>query len=232
MKVRQFRYSNDNLGYLVYGPKTAIAIDPGAVKGMISFAEKERVKIKYVTNTHSHHDHTSGNNLMLEKTHAQFLDCNAILNKTSLKLDDEDLLVFHTPGHTMDSLCFKADNILITGDTLFNGTIGNCFSWDLLAFFNSLKFLLGFPKETIIYGGHDYVEDSMVYAKLIDKQNPETDRYLEKYNPDHIISTLEDELKVDPYIRFNDKALVKVLNEKKLPRNTEYERFKSVYELY
>jgi len=232
MKVKQFRYSKDNLGYLVYGSKTAIAMDPGAVNGMISFAEEKKVKIKYVTNTHSHYDHISGNDLMLKKSHAQFLDCNAIRNKTSLKLDDEDLLVFHTPGHTMDSLCFKTDNILITGDTLFNGTIGNCFSGDLLAFFNSLKFLLGFPKETIIYGGHDYVEDSMVYAKLIDKQNPETDRYLEKYNPDHIISTLEDELKVDPYIRFNDKALVKVLNEKKLPRNTEYERFKSVYELY
>ena len=27
MKVKQFRYSKDNLGYLVYGPKTAIAID-------------------------------------------------------------------------------------------------------------------------------------------------------------------------------------------------------------
>ena len=232
MKVKQFRYSQDNLGYLVYGSKTAIAIDPGAVNEMISFAKEKKVKIKYVTNTHSHHDHTSGNDLMLEKTRAQFLDCKAIQNKRSLKLDDEDLLVFHTPGHTKDSLTFKADNILITGDTLFNGTIGNCFSEDLLGFFNSLKFLCSFPKETIIYGGHDYVKDSVVYAKLIDKQNTETDRYLEKYNPDHIISTLEDEQKVNPYIRFNDKAMVKVLNEKNLPGNTEYERFKSVYELY
>jgi len=72
----------------------------------------------------------------------------------------------------------------------------------------------------------------MIYAKLIDKQNPETDRYLEKYNPDHIISTLEDERKTNPYIRFNDQTMVKVLNEKKLPQSTEYERFKSVYELY
>ena len=232
MKVKQFRYSKDNLGYLVYGKKTAIAIDPGAVKEMISFAGKKQVNIQFVTNTHSHHDHTSGNNLMLKKAHAQFLDCNAMRKKTSWKLDDEDLLVFHTPGHTTDSLCFKADNILITGDTLFNGTVGNCFSGDLLSFFNSLKFLLSFPKETIIYGGHDYVQDSMAYAKLIDKQNPETDRYLEKYNPKHIISTLEDELRANPYIRFNDKALVKILNEKQLPRNTEYERFKSIYELY
>ena len=232
MKVKQFRYSKDNLGYLVYGSKTAIAIDPGAVKEMISHAEQKQVEIKYVTNTHSHHDHTSGNNLLLEKTQAQFLDCNTIRNKTSVKLDDEDLLVFHTPGHTMDSLCFKADNILITGDTLFNGTIGNCFSGDLPSFFNSLKLLLGFSDETIVYGGHDYVEESMVYAKLIDKQNPEIDRYLEKYNPDHIISTLGDEKKADPYIRFNEKAMVKILDEKKLPRNTEYERFKSIYELY
>ena len=71
MKVKQFRYSKDNLGYLVYGLKTAIAIDPGAVSGMISFAEENKVRIKYVTNTHSHYDHISGNGLMLEKTQAQ-----------------------------------------------------------------------------------------------------------------------------------------------------------------
>ena len=57
MKVKQFRYSKDNLGYLVYGSKTAIAIDPGAVNGMISFAKEIKVKIKYVTNTHSHYNH-------------------------------------------------------------------------------------------------------------------------------------------------------------------------------
>ena len=41
MKVKQFRYSQDNLGYLVYGSKTAIAIDPGAVSEIISLKSEQ-----------------------------------------------------------------------------------------------------------------------------------------------------------------------------------------------
>jgi hydroxyacylglutathione hydrolase len=37
MKVKQFRYSADNLGYLVYGKKEAMAIDGGAVDEMLAF---------------------------------------------------------------------------------------------------------------------------------------------------------------------------------------------------
>jgi len=61
MFVKQLRYSADNLGYLLYSANEAIAIDAGAVQETIYFAKKNRIKIKYLTNTHSHHDHTSGN---------------------------------------------------------------------------------------------------------------------------------------------------------------------------
>ena len=75
MNIQQFRYSRDNLGYLVYSTKEAIAIDAGGVNEILTFAEKNKLFIKYVSNTHSHHDHTSGNNEILEKTSAQFIDC-------------------------------------------------------------------------------------------------------------------------------------------------------------
>ena len=31
---------------------------------------------------------------------------------------------FHTPGHTQGSYCFKCEDMLISGDTLFAGTVG------------------------------------------------------------------------------------------------------------
>jgi glyoxylase-like metal-dependent hydrolase (beta-lactamase superfamily II) len=36
--------------------------------------------------------------------------------------------VIHTPGHTKGSCCFTCDdeNVMFTGDTLFNGSIGRC----------------------------------------------------------------------------------------------------------
>ncbi|MBT7260656.1 MAG: MBL fold metallo-hydrolase [Desulfobacula sp.] len=232
MNIQQFRYSRDNLGYLVYSTKEAIAIDAGGVNEILTFAEKNKLFIKYVSNTHSHHDHTSGNNEILEKTSAQFIDCKQLEPDQTLSLDTENIKIIHTPGHTDDSVTFKADDFLVTGDTLFNGTIGNCFSGDLKGFFNSLKQLMSLSKEIKIYSGHDYVIDSMKMAKIIEKENPNIETYIKNYDPRLIVSTLKDELKVNPYIRFNAQSMIKNLEKRNMPTKTEYARFKSIMDIY
>ena len=232
MKVRQFRYSADNFAYLVYSKKTAIAIDPGAVNEILSFANEKGLTIKYVTNTHSHYDHVSGNAQMLETTGATFLDCKSIRDQGFIEIDDEKLQIIQTPGHTAEDLTFKADNFIITGDTLFNGTVGTCFSGDMKSFLESINLLMSFPPETIIYSGHDYVRESIAFAKTIDKNNTELDVYLNKKNPYHVFSTIADELKVNPFVRYNDDNIVAIMKAKGLPVATEYERWNSLLDLY
>ncbi|MBW2653501.1 MAG: MBL fold metallo-hydrolase [Deltaproteobacteria bacterium] len=232
MFIQQFRYSTDNLGYLVYSTREGIAIDAGDVEAVLVFAEKNHIDIKYITNTHSHYDHTSGNEELLKKTTAEFIDCRKIKSDQTLPLDHEILEVFHTPGHTEDSVTFKANDFLVTGDTLFNGTIGNCFSGDLNAFFQSLKRLISLSKNTKVYGGHDYVIDSMKMAKIIEKENPYIEEYLKKYNFGLIVSTLDDELKANPYVRFNVPSMINNLKERNLPIDTEFDRFNSIMEIY
>ncbi len=238
MNVKQIRYSTDNLGYLVYsrsgqsGNSEGMAIDAGNVEQTLSFAQKNDITIKYVTNTHAHYDHTPGNNELLKKSKAEFIDCKGILADKNYYLNNEIILLFPTPGHTKDSITFKADNFIITGDTLFNGTIGNCFSGDLRSFHKSLKRLITLPLETKIYGGHDYVMESMNMARTIENNKSDIDNYIKQYDPNLIISTIEDELKVNPYIRFNAVEMIKQLKEKKMPLETEYERFHSIMEIY
>jgi hydroxyacylglutathione hydrolase len=232
MHIKQFKYSTDNLGYLVYSTTEGIAIDAGAVEETIVYAQNKNITIKYITNTHSHNDHTSGNKKILEKTKAIFIDCDSIKSDQDIHLDHEILKVFHTPGHTYDSVTFHAEDLLITGDTLFNGTIGNCFSGDLDAFFHSLKRLTSFPKSTKIFSGHDYVLESLQIAQDIEKDNFFIRNYLKKYNPELVVSTLEDELKVNPFLRFNASGIIKDLQQKKMPSNTEMLRFKSIMEIY
>lgn len=68
------------------------------------------------------------------------------------------LKVIETPGHTPGGVCFYDEkrNILISGDTLFKGSIGN------LSFptarphlmWSSLEKLARLPKETKVYPGH------------------------------------------------------------------------------
>ncbi|MBU1344690.1 MAG: hydroxyacylglutathione hydrolase [Proteobacteria bacterium] len=232
MFIKQFRYSTDNLGYLVYSTSEGIAIDAGGVDDILAFAKKNHIHIKYISNTHSHHDHTCGNETLLKKTSAQFIDCRQIKSDQTLYLDKENLEVFHTPGHTEDSITFMADDFAVTGDTLFNGTIGNCFTGNLSVFFLSLKRLMSFPKDTKIYGGHDYVMESMEIAKTIEKNNPYIEDYIKKYNPGLIVSTLDDELRANSYIRFNAQSMITLLQKRNLPTDTEFARFKSIMETY
>ncbi len=142
------------------------------------------------------------------------------------------LEIFHTPGHTEDSVSFKADDFLITGDTLFNGTVGNCFSGDLNGFFLSLKRIIALPENINTYAGHDYVLESMEIAQTIEKENPYIDKYIKNYNPELIVSGLHEELMVNPYIRFNSPAVIQNLEKKNMPVKTEFDRFKSVMEIY
>ena len=82
-----------------------------------------------------------------------------------------------------------------------------------------------FPKDTIIYPGHDYVRESLVYGKSVEPDNIEINKFLEKYNPEHIYSTLSDELKINLFLRFNDKKVISMLKKNKCPAETEYERW-------
>ena len=231
MFIKQFRYSRDNLGYLVFSDTQGIAIDAGNPGDIFDFARGQGVSIKYVTNTHFHHDHTGGNTVLLEKTNARFIDCRVMENRV-ITLDSEKVEIIPTPGHTEDSVCFKAGDFLVTGDTLFNGTVGNCFSGDLSSFFISLKKLLAFPGETKIYSGHDYVQESMKEAASIEEDNPDIEAYLQKYDPGLVVSTLADELLVNPYIRFNAPGMMSLLEKRKMPFKTEEQRFISIMEIY
>ncbi len=77
------------------------------------------------------------------------------------KIEDiiEGVKVFSTPGHSFDSVCFKIDNYLVVGDTVFPDSIGRTdlptSNEDLM--FETLKFLKSFFKQNpnlIILSGH------------------------------------------------------------------------------
>ena len=67
--------------------------------------------------------------------------------------------VLHTPGHFPDSCCYKLENVIFTGDTLFVGRTGRTISQgsDNGELYHSVySKLLTLPQDTLIYPGHDY----------------------------------------------------------------------------
>lgn len=74
-----------------------------------------------------------------------------------LYIDDLKIEVMHTPGHTIGGVCYKVENELYTGDTLFEGTVGK---WTFpTGDLNTLKSTIinlieTQDKETIIHPAH------------------------------------------------------------------------------
>ena len=67
--------------------------------------------------------------------------------------------VIHTPGHTVDSVCYycERDGICFTGDTIFRGAIGNDRfpGGDRRQMIRSIcNKILTLPDDTILYSGH------------------------------------------------------------------------------
>jgi len=71
----------------------------------------------------------------------------------------------HTPGHFYDSICYKLDPVLFTGDTIFVGRTGRAISSksDIHELYDSVyNRILTLPGHTRIFPGHDYGEKATI----------------------------------------------------------------------
>lgn len=156
-----------NFSYLVgEGPSgQAVVIDPAfKTDEILARAQKHNLSICFVVNTHSHYDHTAGNDTVLEKTGAVLAGyglkppAKSLRNGDTLQVGALTLQVIHTPGHTDDSICILAENKLVSGDTLLVGTIGRTgFRQDSRQIYESLySNIMLLPDNIEVYPGHDY----------------------------------------------------------------------------
>jgi len=73
------------------------------------------------------------------------------------KVGEATVDFIHTPGHTPGSMCIRMDNVLFTGDTLFEGDCGRTDlpGGDRGQMESSLRKLYRLEDDYIIYPGHD-----------------------------------------------------------------------------
>lgn len=73
-----------------------------------------------------------------------------------IALDELQFEVIHTPGHTGGSVCYVIGDVMFSGDTLFNLSIGRTDmpDGDYRTLFQSLHKLFELPKDYTVYPGH------------------------------------------------------------------------------
>jgi glyoxylase-like metal-dependent hydrolase (beta-lactamase superfamily II) len=169
VEIVQCRVGRDNFAYLVICPATGVAlgVDPGhGPQVLLDEVQRRALSLAWLVNTHGHADHHAGNAAVLAATGARLAAHPADVPAADLPLTEGSVLtigraevsVLHTPGHTPGSLVFRAEDALLTGDTLF---VGRCGRADLpgsdpAALYRSLTRLAALPDSLHVYPGHDY----------------------------------------------------------------------------
>ena len=170
MKVHQIEVGNmQNFTYILEDDSgEAIILDPSwNLDEIEQVITRKALTVKYIVNTHHHFDHTLGNEAISKITGAKIIQHESstldhdisVSDGHSIKFGNSELKVFHTPGHSKDSICLVGDGKIFTGDTLF---VGNCGRVDLPGgsakeLYHSLRDILSkLDDDLILYSGHNY----------------------------------------------------------------------------
>ena len=175
--------------YALISGNHALVIDPSAsAKAILEVLDNEGAKLDGILLTHGHFDHVLSLDTLREKTGAPaYIHCEDAIMLTDGKkngfyelfsrervyraadklmndgdrifLGDEPLTVYHTPGHTHGSVCFLADGIIFSGDTIFAETYGRCDLWNgnIEKMRASLHKLSMLDPSLTLYAGHGKV---------------------------------------------------------------------------
>ena len=238
MLVKQIWTDNAyrNFNYLIACPQTgeALAIDPLDSAKCLQVAKEEGWSITQILNTHEHHDHIGGNQAVVVATGAKVLAhakaasaipgvFRGLLAGDIIKVGKTvELEALDTPGHTYCHICLRSHTdqpALFSGDTLFNAGAGNCHNGgNMDALFQTFDTQLSrLPSNTLVYPGHDYIENNLRFTLNREPDNLAAQQLLTQVSGQDLnhafVSTLSVEQEVNTFFRLGTQQVVAELRK-------------------
>jgi len=222
MKIQIIPCLQDNYAYLIIDEKnnTACVIDPSEADPIIKYLEKNKVKLKFILNTHHHYDHVGGNQKLKEKYGASVVGYKGDqkrIPQIDILLNDQEVWIYqnfeariiYIPGHTLGHICFYfyKEQSVFTGDTLFSLGCGRVFEGTYSQMFNSLMKLKELPQDSKVYCGHEYTKRNSDFCLTHDPNNKNLKAKINDINmklksgQPTIPSTIKDELECNIFLR-------------------------------
>ena len=173
--------------YLVYNEDTLLIIDPGEdAQHIIQYIQETKIKPSAILLTHTHYDHIGAVDTLrdyyqipvyvdplendwlgdpemnLSGNHPEFGSITArpaeyLLEHKTYQIGSISFKVVPTPGHSIGSVSFIFKDFVVSGDALFNGSIGRTDlpTGDFEQLLQSIQSqLLTLPDTFKVYTGH------------------------------------------------------------------------------
>jgi len=170
--------------YVLFNERSeCVVVDPGdGISEVIAYLDKNALDCKHVLLTHAHFDHCDGCGTLQRRGAKIYMSADDLpLLSTSdnlaeafgekfepftpdvivkdgdeLSLLGEKFDVIATPGHTNGSVCYKVNDLIFSGDTLFRLSIGRTDfpTGNYADMENSLAKLFALDGDYVVYPGH------------------------------------------------------------------------------
>lgn len=211
----------DNYIWLIISRSTqnCLIVDPGEAALVLQAISLFHLKPTAILLTHHHWDHTGGVAEILNYykipvfgSIPQSLRDNETLAFQELNLSFNALAI---PGHTQGHFAYYGEGLLFCGDTLFTGGCGRVFEGTIEQLFASLARLSALPDSTLIYCGHEYTENNLRFAQLIEPENESLaerinlTRRLRHHGIPTVPSNLGLEKRTNPFLRCHEPAVIR-----------------------
>ena len=228
MKVIPVPCLKDNYAYLLVCEETgqAGAVDPSEAGPVEAAAARAGVRLVAILNTHHHWDHTGGNKELLAKhpslkVYAHASDKGRIDGLTDGLQHGQEFTLgtlrirgLHNPGHTTGGISYAVGDAVFTGDTMFGGGCGRLIEGTPEMMVASLFKVIGaLPRTTRVFFGHEYTENNLRFAAMVEPDNAAVQARLAKARATlqagglTTPSTLEDEWATNPFLRGDSAAI-------------------------
>lgn len=241
----------DNYIWMIRNPDSlhVAFVDPGEAHRVIQRVEAEKLIPVAILITHHHGDHIGGVRQLLDRFPGikVYGPANESIAAISHKLKEGDIVelpelnaqfqVLDVPGHTRGHIAYYGHDALFCGDTLFACGCGRLFEGTAEQMEKSLSKIAALPTNTLAYCAHEYTLDNIGFAKWVEPENEdlilrdEMDMARQEKGVPTVPSTLDQELKTNPFLRYKIPA-VKQAAEKHAGRKlkTDAEVFGAIRE--